>query len=125
MDQGVGLALRNLFDDPFFSTDPTQNPSWQQATAEQTPNVQDIQMPLYISQGLSDVVVLPDTTALLAQKACAAGKSIVVNWLGATNHQPAAIIPGPSVIDWMQDRFAGLPAPSSCDQPLPITPASS
>jgi alpha-beta hydrolase superfamily lysophospholipase len=123
MDQGVGLAIRNIFDDPFFGADPTQDPTWQHAIAEQTPNVQNIQMPLYITQGLSDIVVLPNTTALLAQQACAAGKNITVNWLGATNHQPAAIVPGPEVISWMQDRFAGLPAPTSCAQPLPVTPA--
>ncbi len=121
--QGLGLALRAALRIPFFSTDPTQHPDWIQPMAEQTPSIQTINVPIYIAQGLDDTVVLPNTTALLAQKACTAGRSITVNWLGSINHQHIAVYAGPNAMAWMQDRFTGKPASSTCDQPLPIEPA--
>lgn len=121
--QALGLAIRNAFKTPFFATDPMQNSDWATAAAEQTPNVSKITVPMYVSQGLNDVVVLPDTTALLVQKSCAAGKAITADWMGNVQHQYTATTSGPTVMAWIQDRFNGKPAASTCDQPLPVTPS--
>ncbi|HJP96034.1 MAG TPA: lipase family protein [Candidatus Saccharimonadales bacterium] len=123
--QGLGLAIRNTFKSQFFASNPMQNSDWAKAAAEQTPDVSKITVPMFISQGLNDVVVLPDTTALLVQKSCAAGKLITADWMGNVQHQYTATSSGPSVMAWIQDRFNGKLATSTCDQPLPLQPASS
>jgi alpha-beta hydrolase superfamily lysophospholipase len=122
--QAVGLTIRALLKDQFFASDPLQQPAWQHAVSVETPKVADITVPIYVAQGLEDIVVLPATTALLAQNACTAGRTLEMNWMGGMNHQLAAVTAGPSAIAWMQDRFAAAPAPSSCSQPLPVEPAS-
>lgn len=121
--QVTGLAIRRLLKEKFFDQNPTQKPPWALAISEQTPDLSKIQVPMYIAQGLSDVVVPPNTTALLAQKACQAGKTLEMNWMGKMNHRLAAVTAGPSALAWMQDRFNAQTAPSSCDQPLPVDPA--
>lgn len=121
--QGLGLAIRNTFKSQFFASDPMKNSDWATAAAQQTPDVTKISVPMYISQGLNDVVVLPDTTALLVQKSCDAGKTITADWMGNVQHQYTATSSGPSVMAWIQDRFNGKAATSTCDQPLPLQPA--
>ncbi|MBU1118832.1 lipase family protein [Patescibacteria group bacterium] len=117
------LELKSAFKEKFFQTDPLNDPVWYEAIKEQTPDISEIHVPLYIAQGLSDTVVLPNTSALLIQKACALDKNITVNWLGDTSHKQVAVVSGPSVVDWMQDRFNGAPVINSCAQSLPVDPA--
>lgn len=118
------LGLKDVFKEKFFSVDPIKNRQWYLAAKEQTPPVDKIKVPLYIAQGLSDTIVLPDTTALLVQKACSSGANITTDWLGGTTHLQVATESGPSVTAWIQDRFDGVPATGSCAQPLPISPAT-
>lgn len=119
-----GIELRNFFKQQFFSTNPIQTPSWYKASTEQTPNTSQIGVPVYVAQGLSDTVVLPNTTALLVQKACANNVNVTTNWLENVNHLQVAIDAGPAVTNWLQDRFNGVSAQSSCSQQSPISPAS-
>lgn len=123
-NQTVGLTIRAALKSQFFASNPRDNPAWARVIAEQTPDVASIKVPLYIAQGLNDVVVLPNTTSLLVQQACATNPNVAVNWLGNSQHQMIAIQAGPDAVAWMQDRFNDLPAPSSCSQPLPVPPAS-
>lgn len=117
-------ALANeAFKQNFFASDPTTIPGWYNALTSETPDILAPSQPLFIAQGLSDVVVLPETTALLVQRSCQAGGNVTVMWMGGTNHGPAAKISGPDVAAWLQDRFAGKPASPTCDQILPVTPA--
>lgn len=119
----AGLEVRAALHEKFFQSDPTQNSQWYQAAQQQTPQVSSLKVPVYVAQGLSDTVVLPNTTALLTQKSCASGVKLTTNWLGNTSHTQVAIVAGPSVVAWLQDRFENLPPPNSCNQPLPISPA--
>lgn len=117
------LELKSVFKEKFFEINPMTNINWYEAAKKQTPDISKINVPIYIAQGLNDTVVLPDTTALFTQKACALNKNITVNWLGNTTHTEVAVVAGPSVTDWIQDSFNNLPAVNSCDQSLPINPA--
>ena len=118
------LELKSVFKEQFFQIDPMTNSAWFSAASAETPPVSEIKVPIYIAQGLEDTVVLPNTTALLVEKACTAGKNITVDWLGNTTHTQAAVVSGPSVVAWMQDRFNNIPAANSCTQSLPIAPAT-
>lgn len=122
--QGLGLTIRHELKSQFFATDPTRDPAWQRAIAAETPKVTNITMPLYLSQGLMDIVVLPNTTALLVQKACSSKQDVTVDWLGDINHGNVATVSGPRMMEWTQDVFQGKPVRSSCGQPLPVEVAN-
>jgi hypothetical protein len=77
-----------------------------------------------VAESLIDQVVLPNTTALYMQRACQANSDLTKVWLTGVNHVQLANVVSPTVIGWLGDRFAGLPATSNCNQALPIAPAT-
>jgi pimeloyl-ACP methyl ester carboxylesterase len=107
----------------FFSQDPTQNPTWRQALTDQTPKPLSPRIPTLIIQSLSDQVVLPSTTALFISKSCLNNSNIQTIWLNDVAHQNTAIVAGPTVTNWFQDRFAGIQNTNSCREKLPILPS--
>ena len=120
-DQETMLVIKKSFKEQFFVTDPIQNNGWANAAADQTPDISKINVPLYIVQSTSDIIVLPNTTALFEQKACAANKNLTVNWIGDTSHQETAMVGGTGVMDWLQNQFNGTQQNSNtCNQPSPI-----
>lgn len=120
---GEDALVKGTLKEQYFKINPMSVPSWQQAASEQTPPTLSPIQPLLIAQSLSDQVVLPNTTARFVARSCAAGSNVATLWLDGITHQQTAIAAGPSIVDWLGDRFAGQPAASSCAQPLPIQPA--
>lgn len=106
--------LRFLVGEQIFARDPISVPSWKKRATENTPSPLPADVPLLIAQGVTDVVVPPGTTAALARRFCDAGSRVWVMWLGQTGHTTVAAVAGPSVTTWLQDRFAGVPAATTC-----------
>jgi hypothetical protein len=101
---------------------------WGDAASNQTPAPLPAAMPVFIAQGTADTVVLPWPNAMVQEEWCASGSAISVLWMGGISHQAAATTAGPSAVAWLADRFAGRPAPRTCDTPPPVAaqePASS
>ncbi|HEY8109098.1 MAG TPA: lipase family protein [Patescibacteria group bacterium] len=121
---GIDALLRHTAGERFFVREPMTDPSWRGAAEEQTPTALPPNRPLLVAQSLSDKVVLPDTTALLAKSWCTAGSDLQLLWIDKVSHQDTAIVTGPAVTDWLGDRFAGKPTYPTCNQPLPIKPAA-
>lgn len=118
------LLVKKSTDAQFFQTDPLQNPQWAQAIAAETVDPARIDVPVFIVQSLTDNVVLPNTNALLSARSCEAGSpQVSMSWLDYVTHEDSALIGGMLAVDWLQDRFAGIPASDTCGQPLPIAPA--
>jgi len=117
------IELRQGIGQRFFEIDPSTNSQWYQAAKEQTPQLELAGVPIYLAQGLADNIVLPETTALLVQNACAKSVNIYTTWLGNTGHVQAAMTAGPAVTNWLADRFNGKPALANCEQPLPVAAA--
>lgn len=118
-----GLARQEVLGQRFFVRNPVSAPGWPAALAEQTPRPLEASVPVLVVQGLADDVVLPDTTALLVDRWCAAGSDVSTMWLGDVTHMKTALVAGPSVVDWLAQRLAGVPQTSACGLPLPVTPA--
>ena len=119
----AGITRTNL-KQQFFNQDLIKNTSWRTAAQDQTAPILRPDQPLLVAESLTDQVVLPNTTALYMHNACAAHSDLTTLWLTDVNHMQLAGVISPQVINWISDRFAGLPAPNTCSQPLPITPAS-
>lgn len=116
--------IRNDAGEKLFATDPTTVRSWLEVALSETPPPLSPATPLLVAQGLSDEIVLPDTTAALVQNYCSAGSNLMTVWLGDTNHEKSASVSGPFVTTWLQERFAGTPAQDNCSAKLPVAPAS-
>lgn len=118
------LIRRDVFQEEFFAVDPMTVPAWRAAAEAQTPDPLPPGVPLLIAQGLADEVVLPNTTALLIERSCAAGTDLTTMWMGDTDHGKAAAVSGANVTTWLAQRFAGIPPEPTCAVPLPVDPAA-
>jgi pimeloyl-ACP methyl ester carboxylesterase len=118
-----GLVLQK-FGKQYFRGDPTSDPAWAAAFAAQTPPVLPASIPVLVAQGLADTVVLPETTALLEQRWCAAGSRLSMAWLGDLGHIKTGLTAGPLATTWFQQRFAGVPAGTTCGTVNPIPAAT-
>jgi alpha-beta hydrolase superfamily lysophospholipase len=114
--------LRQKLGQRFFAVDPQSQAAWSDAIREQTPDPLPADMPVFIAQGTADEVVLPWPNAIVQESWCAAGSTISLLWMGNIRHMAAAVTAGPSAVTWIADRFAGRPAPRTCDVPPAVAP---
>ncbi|MCX8126578.1 MAG: lipase family protein, partial [Dehalococcoidia bacterium] len=105
-----------------FSVDPMTDPAWRKVAEENTPSPPG-DIPVFIVQGLADSVVLPNTTALLAERFYAASSPLTVAWLADLDHFEAPKVGWPLVNTWLQQRFAGVPATSTRYTLSPVLPS--
>ncbi|MBU6245894.1 MAG: lipase family protein [Actinomycetales bacterium] len=104
----------------FFATDPIGQPAWQAFAQGQSPATPPAGTAVFIAQGTADEVVLPWPNAILQQQWCQSGVDLSMLWLGGVDHMKAAITAGPAAVEWIAGRFAGRPAPRTCDVPPPV-----
>lgn len=116
--------IRTKLNQEFFSTNLSTVPSWYAVVAAQTAPVLKNSQPVFVAESLSDQVVLPNTTALYIQRSCRAGSNLTSLWLNDVGHIALQQVIGPAVVNWIGDRFSNQPTSSTCNQPLPIQPAS-
>jgi pimeloyl-ACP methyl ester carboxylesterase len=121
---GIEALVREKFGEQFFSTDPVDNAQWRAALEDQTPPPMPASMPVFIAQGTADEVVLDWPNAMIAQEWCRAGSTLAMLWMGDVNHEQAAHVSGPTAFQWIYQRFAGVPAQSTCELPLPVAPVN-
>jgi pimeloyl-ACP methyl ester carboxylesterase len=115
-----GLASKTLGSD-FFRSDPNDVPSWAQTITDITPRPYGPELPLFMSEGTADEIVLSGSNALMQDKWCKAGSDLTVEWLGGVGHMQVAIASGPTFMEWAVDRFAGKPTTPNCAYP-PASP---
>ena len=72
------------------------------------------QVPIAIYQGDDDPAIFPAATEAYVKKAWASGTAISYNHYADTDHIKAPSRAQSDFLNWIADRFAGKPAPSSC-----------
>lgn len=85
------------------------------------PGTERLQMPIVVVQGLEDKTILPQFTNAEVMAQCALGTTVFYVRYPYDTHPTInyqARLHQPSVIDWMQNRWAGQPAPSNCANQL-------
>ncbi|MEI8081726.1 MAG: lipase family protein [Actinomycetes bacterium] len=123
----TGLA-RTAFDQNLFNDSPSKNPAWRTALEAQSTPALPATMPALVIESTSDGVVLPNTIALMQRKWCKAGSRLQVDWLGPLSnsaidtHGLEGKVGGPLAIDWIAQRFDGLPAPTNCNVAPAVKP---
>jgi acetyl esterase/lipase len=81
-----------------------------QNTAGQLPN----DIPVFLSQGLSDGLVRPAVTQAYKQRLCKAGSKVKMLLMPGVSHGFIGYDSANAAADWMADRFQGNTPPSDC-----------
>ena len=123
LEAGLEGQARNAINQRIFRSDPSANPQWSARIEQNTPRPLPREVPVMVIQGLADTIVLPDTTALLVQRWCNADSTLTAAWLGDQGHLTLGKVGGPLATTWLQQRFDGIPAPTTCGTSLPLAPA--
>lgn len=111
-----GMTGRPL-DREFLSVDDlTKVQPWRGIMIRNTPGPLRREIPLFMSQGTADNVVRPAVTLAYVKRQCIAGNAVQVIMEPGKGHAFIARDTATAAVQWMADRFAGLPPPNDCAQ---------
>jgi hypothetical protein len=111
---GQALAYMQAWKGTATRPDPQNQEAWLKRIEQMALGNVPAQVPIAVYQGDDDPTIFPAATEAYVKKACASGATISYSHYGETDHLR---VPGRAQADslqWMADRFAGKPAPSSC-----------
>jgi alpha-beta hydrolase superfamily lysophospholipase len=94
--------------------DPDSVPSVRAALRRSVPARARTTVPLAVYQGGQDQLVLPDATAAFVARACARGDRVTAHVFPDADHGGVLDVAAPELLQWLGDRVAGAPAPSTC-----------
>ncbi len=118
----ASFAVGSALGQNFFNGNPSRSAPWRRRFIQNTPRPTPRDVPLLIAQSTADEVVLPRTTATVITRWCAAGVHIGTLWIDKVPHNDTAMVVGPSVVQWIEGRLSGAPAPNDCSMPPPVPP---
>ena len=87
---------------------------WRSLISANSPGPLPVQIPLFLAQGGADELVRPKVTADYMKHQCQAGGRVKILLLPNSNHGFIAHDAAAAAVDWIADRFGGLPAPTDC-----------
>ena len=89
---------------------------WRSLLARNTPGALPPSIPVFLAQGDADKLVLPRVTLDYRAKLCREGSRVEFDLMPGVGHAFAGRDAANAAIDWIGDRFEGVPAPNSCGQ---------
>ncbi|MFO1033178.1 MAG: alpha/beta fold hydrolase [Hyphomicrobiales bacterium] len=98
----------------FLQRSPMDIPEWRTAVTLNSISSLSGRIPTIIFQGSSDTIVNPAVTSAIVQESCRYGATAKYVILPGAGHSGAAKASVTQAVNWITDRFAGRPAPSSC-----------
>lgn len=87
---------------------------WRGIIADNTPGTLPARVPVFLAQGTADTVVRPTVTYGYRDQLCRAGSRVQLLQLPGVGHGFVGYRSSSTAIEWISDRFAGVPAPSNC-----------
>ncbi len=102
-----------LVPDPLLALDVTADPRWAARLVENTP-AGGIGVPLLVTQGEADTIVLPDVTREHVRGRCVRGERVEYRTYPGATHRTLPARAGTSMLDWVAERFAGDAVPVGC-----------
>jgi acetyl esterase/lipase len=98
----------------FLKIDPVKTEPWRSIMEENSTGKQRIPVPVFIAQGTADTTVNPAVTKQYGGVLCKQGTPVHFVEMPGTTHTFAAKNSVSAALQWMEGRFRGAPAPSSC-----------
>ena len=108
-------AERPLQREPYLKVNPTEVEPWKGIMIRNTPGQAAAGAPVFIAQGTADTTVRPEITKQFGEALCKQGARVSFVELPGVTHTFAAKDSAPAALQWMTDRFRGLPAHSDCE----------
>jgi len=96
------------------NTDLSRIEPWRKLLAVNSAGHSPAGAPLFVAQGGGDKVVSPNMTRQFADDACRRGEKITFVELPGVVHADTAKASANQASSWMKDRFAGIPAKTTC-----------
>ncbi|MGZ6976378.1 MAG: alpha/beta hydrolase family protein [Acidimicrobiia bacterium] len=98
----------------FFAVDPSTTEPWRSILAQNTPGDEPIRVPVLITQGEADHLVIPATTADFVARLCRAGEHVTFRRYPHIDHGLVGERTVPLLIPWFARARAGHPAAATC-----------
>ncbi len=117
VDQKCYGAVLDAFKQPVdqvIARNPSEVAPFPDLFAVDTPGKVPTAAPMLVYQGLSDDVVYKVFTDQYVKKACALGNTVEYKTFTGKDHYEENDAAEKDVLEWMQARLAGEPAPSTC-----------
>jgi acetyl esterase/lipase len=94
--------------------DPWATEPWHDLLVRNSPGRGRIAAPILVTQGDADELVRPALTAAFVARLCVQGEDVGARILPGVDHREAGAASAAAMTRWLDERFAGEPAPSSC-----------
>jgi alpha-beta hydrolase superfamily lysophospholipase len=94
--------------------DVTHLEPWHTLVAQNSPRTLPAAIPVLLTQGGADQLVLPAITRTYAQRLCSAGSRVEYLELAGVGHGFIAADSAMHAVDWITGRFDRVPAPDDC-----------
>ncbi|MGB7097457.1 MAG: alpha/beta fold hydrolase [Xanthobacteraceae bacterium] len=113
------LYIREKMSAPLAQTflsvkNPATIEPWKSLLVQNSAGVLPTDIPLFLSQGLSDGLVRPAVTQAYRDRLCKAGGKVKLLLMPGVSHGSIAYDSADTAADWMADRFEGNTPPSDC-----------
>ncbi|WP_375386585.1 alpha/beta fold hydrolase [uncultured Microbacterium sp.] len=92
----------------FVTADPTTTPPWEQILAENSAGSTSFDAPLFIAQGLSDELVVPDDTRDFVAHEASLGIDVTFEPISFATHGTVAYLAIPGLISWLDRKVPAL-----------------
>jgi acetyl esterase/lipase len=113
------LYIREKMSAPLAQTflsvkNPATIEPWKSLLVQNSVGVLPTDIPLFLSQGLSDGLVRPAVTQAYRDRLCKAGGKVKLLLMPGVSHGSIGYDSADTAADWMADRFEGNTPPSDC-----------
>jgi hypothetical protein len=112
--KAINDAEAPLSKEKFLKANPAKTQPWEGIMKRNTPGQKPAGAPVFLAQGTADTIVNPAITKQFGKALCKQGTRVMFVALPGTGHTFAARDSVATALKWMDDRFRGAPAPSSC-----------
>jgi alpha-beta hydrolase superfamily lysophospholipase len=113
--EALDKAERPLQREQFLKIDPTEVEPWEGIMARNSPGQSPAGAPVFIAQGTADTTVRPEITKRFGEALCKQGARVSFVEMQGVTHTFIARDSASAALQWMTDRFRGLPAHSDCE----------
>jgi hypothetical protein len=110
----IFLTERQLEKKQFLKANPAKTPPWEDIMKRNSPGLWPAGAPVFLAQGTADTIVRPYVTKRFGKTLCKQGARVMYVKMPGVTHGLAAKKSVSTVLQWMDARFRGEPAPSVC-----------
>jgi len=112
--EALDKAEKPLTHEKFLKANPAKTEPWESIMKRNTPGSAPAGAPVFLAQGTADTTVRPAITKQFGDALCKQGAKVMFVELPGTTHTFAARDSVNAALKWMDARFRGEPAPTSC-----------